>query len=96
MNGSTSTEILTTNCKTNEVNILFDLLFNILINLIVDLLKFVKNFQVVGIPVAQKGKLKTRQILVGWDKSRSFTFLGLALCFVLWACIYFPLIILNN
>ncbi|KAJ3638239.1 hypothetical protein MTP99_001637 [Tenebrio molitor] len=38
-------------------------------------------------------KPKPQQVLVGWDKQKTFTFLGLSLCFVVWACVYFPLIL---
>ncbi|KAJ3650132.1 hypothetical protein Zmor_021840 [Zophobas morio] len=42
---------------------------------------------------ASSKKPKTQQVLIGWDKQKSFTFIGLSLCFVVWACVYFPLII---
>lgn len=34
---------------------------------------------------------KTTHILIGWDKSKSFMLLGLIICFVIWAALFFPL-----
>ncbi|KYB26573.1 hypothetical protein TcasGA2_TC034814 [Tribolium castaneum] len=40
---------------------------------------------------ASARKPQVQQVFVGWDRQKSFTFLGLSLCFVVWACVYFPL-----
>lgn len=55
--------------------------------------------QVVGMPVSRrtspKGKPGIQQVLIGWDKQRSWIFLGLSVCLIVWACIFFPLLTLE-
>ncbi|KAJ8973556.1 hypothetical protein NQ317_018401 [Molorchus minor] len=36
---------------------------------------------------------KSVMVVVPWDKQKSYTFLVFSLCFIIWACVYFPFVL---
>ncbi|KAF5299100.1 hypothetical protein FQR65_LT09458 [Abscondita terminalis] len=47
-------------------------------------------------PSTSKTKPSPKAILVGWDPSKTYFLVGIIACTIIWACVYFPLLIIDK